>query len=111
MIEEPCWYCRSWQAAEWDHAPVPKRHGGTAVVPACTTCHTRKDRTNLADWPPGPVMLATEAIIHLSGTPDLRSTSESVWDILGDDAVSPEVRLAGAKMFALWLDMEDEKRD
>ena len=56
-------------------------------------------------------MLATEAIIHLSGTPDLRSTSESVWDILGGDAVSPEVRLAGAKMFALWLDMEDEKRD
>jgi hypothetical protein len=36
---------------EDDHFPIPKRAGGTEVVPACITCHDMKDRFPQEDWP------------------------------------------------------------
>lgn len=34
---------------EYDHFPVPARHGGKHVVPACINCHDLKDRVRLDD--------------------------------------------------------------
>lgn len=51
---EVCHYCRMPAAVlEWDHFPTPRRHGGTATVPACVNCHALKDRVSLEAWPPG----------------------------------------------------------
>ncbi len=48
-----CHYCRSERSRgdiQMDHFPIPKRHGGTEVVPACATCHSLKDRVPMGKW-------------------------------------------------------------
>lgn len=47
-----CFYCEEPLRGghEHDHAPVPKRNGGTAVWCVCTTCHTLKDKVHLDKW-------------------------------------------------------------
>lgn len=50
---ETCFYCRKpIVEVEWDHAPIPKRHGGTHTFPACIPCHDLKDRFSLTsrEW-------------------------------------------------------------
>jgi hypothetical protein len=39
---EPCFYCHGLVAERYgagDHFPIPKRHGGTATVSCCSSCH------------------------------------------------------------------------
>ena len=43
-----CHYCDMPAArCEYDHFPVPQRHGGTEIVPACINCHELKDRVSV----------------------------------------------------------------
>jgi hypothetical protein len=47
-----CFYCGAIAPPKGcgDHAPIPKRHGGTEMIPACQSCHSMKDRMRLMDW-------------------------------------------------------------
>jgi hypothetical protein len=58
-----CSYCDVALAPrhDHDHAPVPKRNGGTQVFCVCMGCHELKDRTPLDRWN------VTEAFGSLSG--------------------------------------------
>lgn len=48
---ERCFYCdRQLDVHQHDHCPIPKRAGGTDVVPACLVCHDLKDRIPLHCW-------------------------------------------------------------
>lgn len=47
---------------EWDHVPLPERHGGTQVVPACKNCHDLKDRVLLGDWDPTDALAAFKSL-------------------------------------------------
>ena len=61
-----CFYCsheRSDREIQMDHFPVPERHGGTETVPACTLCHSMKDRIPLTYWPHDVQKIAMEPII------------------------------------------------
>lgn len=47
-----CYYCDmplTNSNIEYDHFPIPARHGGENIVPACKNCHTLKDRIPLSD--------------------------------------------------------------
>ncbi|MEA1798947.1 hypothetical protein [Rhodococcus qingshengii] len=47
-----CHYCDMPAAVcEYDHFPLPQRHGGTETVPACINCHSLKDRVSGETWP------------------------------------------------------------
>lgn len=48
---ETCFYCdRPLDVHQHDHYPIPKRAGGTEVVPTCLVCHDLKDRIPLHYW-------------------------------------------------------------
>lgn len=46
-----CFYCDGPLGShhEHDHAPIPRRNGGTTTFCVCVGCHDLKDRTMLAD--------------------------------------------------------------
>ena len=69
-----CVYCEEVLAPrhEHDHAPLPKRNGGTQVFCACMNCHERKDRTPLDNWP------ASVAVGALSGLWSKLNTDERI---------------------------------
>ena len=47
-----CYYCDAPlnRRVEYDHFPIPIRHGGKDVVPVCITCHDLKDRYRIENW-------------------------------------------------------------
>jgi hypothetical protein len=50
-----CFYCGCTLVAgnkQDDHFPTPDRHGGTATVASCNSCHDMKDRIDVGDWNP-----------------------------------------------------------
>jgi len=48
---ERCFYCDELLGRhEHDHYPVPRRAGGSRVVPTCLPCHDLKDRITLGNW-------------------------------------------------------------
>lgn len=53
--EKVCFYCgalvSNGSTGVGDHFPVSKRHGGTATVDCCLSCHDMKDRYSLNNWP------------------------------------------------------------
>ena len=52
---DQCFYCdglvRRSSKLSGDHFPIPKRHGGTIIVPCCQSCHDMKDRFDIYQWP------------------------------------------------------------
>ena len=53
-VHRDCYYCGcvfvTSRTAQGDHFPVPRRNGGTDVVPCCSECHKLKDTIPLSRW-------------------------------------------------------------
>lgn len=65
----PCFYCHDEivGAHEHDHMPIPWRYGGRESVPACSRCHSLKDRKRRFDrWPPAAQVSAGEGMQGLA---------------------------------------------
>jgi hypothetical protein len=62
-----CAYCQRYQrnGGEYDHSPIPARHGGEEVLRVCYRCHDLKDRLPLDGWTWDEVSSATRAIAEL----------------------------------------------
>lgn len=108
---EVCHYCRMPAAVlEWDHFPMPRRHGGSATVPACVNCHALKDRIALDAWPPG---MAEAALAELQSTTALAGVS--MWGRWTDEphalppewpSMSPLARVLWGRLLGLRLDLQ-----
>lgn len=59
-LESCCAFCDEFlqNRHEHDHFPIPKRHGGTEVVPVCLRCHDMKDRIPIYEWNVGDLWRA-----------------------------------------------------
>lgn len=109
-----CFYCGDPLSVrhEHDHFPVPKRAGGTTVVPACINCHDLKDRTPLLHSDPTFVLGGLIELIGDQVGPadftrqDLPMVVEQMGDVIGRWAdLSVEARLVYAKLRAAVEDM------
>lgn len=105
---EFCYYCGAVLAAgerraELDHAPIPDRHGGKDVIPACIICHDMKDRIPLDEWP-------NEWIQRIVDYSKNHVVIDDVWSIMkriGDESDLPPWILL--ESLELWFDWPAEK--
>lgn len=114
MSRQTCFYChapRDRTAIELDHFPIPKRHGGTTLVPACQICHTVKDRMSPDSYPPEFASRALEGIISTAfGVPInyVRPVADGGPFPPDWDEMPYEARIFFAKLVAITLDMIHE---
>ena len=108
-----CHYCDMPAArCEYDHFPVPQRHGGTEIVPACINCHDLKDRVSVEAWPQAEADLAFSEL--RSGTGKLSGIAYvQMWGLWDDQPhalpqhwaeLSPLARVLWARLLCLHLD-------
>lgn len=120
-----CFYCdEPLERHEHDHFPIPWRHGGREVVPACHSCHSLKDRRLWHQWTPGTVDAAQAgasrraqrlmgllygAIVDQGEPYAIGRSREQARDLMlasvRDECSTPEARIALAQMFNVVLDI------
>ncbi len=113
--QQQCFYCaRFTRNPEQDHAPVPKRHGGTTTVVACQHCHNLKDRLNPSSWSPAELDGLKRGSTRLSecvlGACLAAAQGQDI--VLNEGSMlraaatcsTPEARIAVFKTFAFALD-------
>jgi hypothetical protein len=108
-----CLYCASTGPHQWDHFPVPKRHGGTEMVRACLHCHNLKDRTG---WPMFADFVQTQTVDNgisvsefemgfLRGDLRGKRAGRAAWSLLDDFLdFPPPIRLLIARRIGAHLD-------
>lgn len=125
----PCFFCgRSLVGLrhEHDHFPIPHRHGGREVVPACIACHDLKDRSDLFNWTE-PQLRAVEYGVSsrtlfvgamgagvfedpLSEPFDLRLTRDQALRVV-QGCTTAEARVWAARLVCFMLDFDKDYRD
>lgn len=119
-IEAGCFYCgRKGVRFDADHAPIPYRHGGTEVVPACSHCHNLKDRLSYDRWSPAEQQaVETGSPANVTAAVSMAcfgiTTGELDWKLsmeqvlrAADATTTPEARIAVFKLLNSALDATD----
>lgn len=106
-----CFYCdEPLDVHQHDHYPVPRRAGGSSVVPACLVCHDLKDRITLYNWDLEAAFRATQELFRdipesIQSLPPERIFDECHLEIeKGWVNLSPLARVMYAKMRSIYED-------